>query len=124
MGLESVCLITFDCYGTLIDWEAGLLKGLRPLFAAASRVISDAELLELYGDIEAELEASPYLPYRDVMARTAQSMGQRLGATISADAGRAFAESLAEWEPFPDTVAALQSLSRMFTLGIISNVDD
>ena len=124
MSLESVRLITFDCYGTLIDWETGLLQALRPLFAAAGRAIPDVELLELYGEIEAELETAPYLPYRDVMARTAQAMGQRLGTTISADDGDAFADSLAGWEPFPDTVAALQSLSRKFTLGIISNVDD
>lgn len=124
MPLDSIRLITFDCYGTLIDWETGMLRALRPLFSRAERSISDAEILEQYGEAEAELELGPYLRYHDVLSQAAQRVGQRLGVEISDQEGREFADSLAQWDPFPDTVAALQALARKFRLGIISNIDD
>jgi 2-haloacid dehalogenase len=124
MDFSSFRLITFDCYGTLIDWETGILKGLRPLFARNGQPVPDAELLKNYGEIEAELEGGPYLRYRDVLARTAEQMGQRLGVKVSSQNAKGFAESLTQWEPFPDTVAALQKLAQNFQLGIISNIDD
>jgi 2-haloacid dehalogenase len=124
MGFESIRLITFDCYGTLIDWENGMLAGLRPLFSRDGREIPDTQLLELYGDIEAEIEAGPYLPYRQVLAQAAQEIGRRTGMDISAEQSRMFADSLTRWKPFMDTVAALQSMAKRFRLGIISNVDD
>jgi 2-haloacid dehalogenase len=124
MDFSSFRLITFDCYGTLIDWETGLLRALRPLFARNGGSVSDAELLKHYGEIEAELESGPYLQYRDVLARTAEQMGQVLGVKVSSQEARNFAGSLPQWEPFPDTVAALQTLGKTFQLGIISNTDD
>ena len=124
MGFESIRLITFDCYGTLIDWENGMLAGLRPLFSRDGREIPDTQLLELYGDIEAEIEAGPYLPYRQVLAQAALEIGRRTGTDISAEQSRMFADSLTRWKPFMDTVAALQSMAKRFRLGIISNVDD
>jgi 2-haloacid dehalogenase len=124
MSLESIRLITFDCYGTLIDWENGMLAALRPLFSRDGRRVSDLQILELYGEIEAELESGPYLPYRQVLAQAAREIGCRVGAEISAEEGSAFAESLTCWKPFIDTVPALQSLAGRFRLGIISNIDD
>jgi 2-haloacid dehalogenase len=124
MNFESIRLITFDCYGTLIDWENGMLAALRPMFSRDGQRTEDAQLLELYGEIEAELESGPYLPYRQVLAETAQQMGRQLGVQISARQGAEFAESLTGWKPFNDTVVALQSMARKFRLGIISNVDD
>ncbi len=102
MDFESVRLITFDCYGTLIDWETGMLAALRPLFSRNGHRIFDDRLLEEYGEVEAELEAGAYLPYRHVLSRTVEEMGRRWGMDISADDGRRFAESLTRWEPFPD----------------------
>ncbi len=124
MSFDSIRLITFDCYGTLIDWETGMLAAMRPLFSRNGRRRSDLQLLEQYGEVEAELEAGPYIPYREVLSRTLQEVGSRLGVKISADDGRQFAESLPRWEPFPDTVVSLQSLEKRFRLGVISNVDD
>jgi 2-haloacid dehalogenase len=124
MGFESIRLITFDCYGTLIDWENGMLAALRPLFSRDGRRIPDTQLLELYGDIEAEIEAGPYLPYRQVLAQAAKEIGRRTGMDVSAEQGRIFADSLTLWKPFMDTVFSLQALARKFRLGIISNVDD
>jgi len=124
MSFDSVRLITFDCYGTLIDWENGMLAALRPLFLPDGRKVADAQILELYGEIEAELESGPYLPYREILSRTAREIGRRLNTDISAEEARAFASSLTRWKPFMDTVAALQSMATRFQLGIISNVDD
>lgn len=124
MSFESIRLITFDCYGTLIDWENGMLAALRPLLSRDGRRVSDLQILELYGEIEAELEAGPYLPYRQVLAQAARELGRRVGTEVSAEEGSAFAESLTRWEPFIDTLPALQSLAKRFRLGIISNVDD
>jgi 2-haloacid dehalogenase len=124
MSFDSVRLITFDCYGTLIDWESGMLAALRPLFSRDGRKVPDAQLLELYGEIEAELESGSYLPYREILSRTAQKMGQRLNIQVSMEEARTFASSLTGWKPFMDTVAALQSMATRFWLGIISNVDN
>ncbi len=124
MAFESIRLITFDCYGTLIDWENGLLAALRPLLSRDGRKIPDLQILDLYGEIEAELESGPYLPYRQVLAQSAREIGRRVGKEIAAEEGNAFAASLTRWKPFVDTVPALQSLASRFRLGIISNVDD
>jgi 2-haloacid dehalogenase len=124
MGFESIRLITFDCYGTLIDWENGMLAALRPLFSRDGHSVPDTRLLEMYGEIEAELESGPYLAYRQVLAKTAQEIGRQMSIVVSPEQGAAFADSLTLWKPFMDTVPALQSLAKRFRLGIISNVDD
>jgi 2-haloacid dehalogenase len=124
MGFASIRLITFDCYGTLIDWENGMLAALRPLFSRDGRSVSDQQLLEQYGEIEAEVESGPYLAYRQVLSRTVQEMGQLLGMAISAKQGADFAETLVQWKPFADTVHALRAMKSKFRLGIISNIDD
>lgn len=124
MPFESIRLITFDCYGTLVDWESGMLAALHPLFSRDGHKVGDGQILELYGEIEAEFESGPYLLYREILSRTAQDIGRRLGVKVSAEEGSAFAESLTRWKSFNDTVPALQSLSRRFRLGIISNIDD
>ena len=123
MSFESIRLITFDCYGTLIDWESGILGALRPMFSQDGQT-PDARLLELYGDVEVELESGPYLHYRQVLSQAVQEIGRRLNTAISEQQGEAFAQSITRWKPFPDTVPALQSLAKKFRLAIISNVDD
>ena len=124
MSFDSIRLITFDCYGTLVDWENGMLAALRPLFSRDGRKAPDAQILELYGEIEAEIESGPYLPYREILLRTAQEIGRRLHTAVSMGEAQTFANSLTRWKPFMDTVAALQSVAKRFRLGIISNVDD
>jgi 2-haloacid dehalogenase len=124
MDVTGIRLITFDCYGTLIDWETGMLTTLRQLFSRTIAAAGEARLLELYGEAEAEIEAGPYQRYRNVLSQTVQLMGSRLGVQVTPGEGEQFANSLTNWEPFPDTDAALQALGSRFKLGIISNVDD
>ncbi|HEY6967655.1 MAG TPA: haloacid dehalogenase type II [Candidatus Angelobacter sp.] len=123
MDFSSIRLITFDCYGTLIDWETGILASLRALLHNLPP-IEDDKLLNLYGEIEAQLESGPYMAYRAILGRAAQEIARRLSISINAADAQRFAESLRLWKPFPDTVEALQLLAKKYKLAIISNVDD
>jgi 2-haloacid dehalogenase len=116
--------LTFDCYGTLIDWETGILAALRPIMAAHSVTISDNDLLELYGELEAEAESGEYKTYRQILESVVRAFGQRLGFSPSGAEAQALPQSLACWLPFPDTVEALRKLHTRYKLAIISNVDD
>src|SRR3954471_14769008 len=107
--------LTFDCYGTLIDWERGIL--------AALQIDADPdEVLAAYGELESELEAGEYLRYREVVARCYDGLAERYG--LPPDGRDAFAEAVGEWPPFPDSPAALARLKERFKLGVITNCDD
>jgi len=115
--------ITFDCYGTLIDWETGLLGTLRPFLNSHGQKLTDAQILEIYGELEPAAQ-NPYRRYREVLAEVMRGFGKRLGFAVTNDEAATLAESLKNWQPFPDTVAALEKLKSKFKLGIISNIDD
>jgi len=117
-------VLTFDCYGTLIDWESGILAALGPLLAAHGKSLADDKLLELFGGLEAEAEAGEYQSYRKVLEGVARGVGRRLGFEASEQEARSLPESLKNWPPFPDTVAALRKLKSRFKLAIVSNTDD
>ena len=116
--------ISFDCYGTLIDWETGLLKALAPILHKHGVQVSDAELLQLYGDFEAEAESGAYRSYRDVLRDVVRRLAQRLGFEASTAEQDSLPNSIASWEPFPDTVRALKELHSRYKLAILSNIDD
>ena len=116
--------LTFDCYGTLIDWESGIFSALRPILAAHGKSVDDACLLELYGELEAHAEEGPFRSYRDVLRSVVRGFGQKLGFTPTEAEERSLPESLKNWKPWPDTVAALRQLNVRYRLAIISNVDD
>jgi 2-haloacid dehalogenase len=117
-------VITFDCYGTLINWETGILGALRPILMAHGASIDDAEILRLYSELEAEAESSRYQPYREILREVVRGFGVRLGFRASEEEQQSLPNSLADWKPFPDTVAALRQLKTRFKLGILSNIDD
>ena len=117
-------IITFDCYGTLIDWEAGILGALRPIFSRHGCKVEDSEALRIYGELEVAAETGTYRSYRDVLREVVSGFGQRLGFSPSDSEQNSLAESLKNWQPFPDTVAALRQIKEKMLLGIISNVDD
>ena len=116
--------LTFDCYGTLIDWERGILAALRPVLTEHGLSVSDDAILELYGELEAAAEAGPYQPYRAVLATVMNGVGARFGFTPTAAERETLAASVGDWPTFPDTVEALQALARHFQLIILSNIDD
>lgn len=117
-------VITFDCYGTLIDWETGILGALRPILIAHGASIDDAEILRLYGELEAEAESSHFQPYREILREVVHGFGVRLGFRTTEAEQQSLPTSLTNWKAFPDTVAALRKLKTKFKLGIISNIDD
>lgn len=116
--------LTFDCFGTLVDWESGILDALLPV-ARRHGVEADPErLLRLYADAESELEAGPYLPYKEVLARVMERVGGALGFEPDAEERGRLARTLPTWPLFPDTVTSLATLARRYRLAIVSNVDD
>lgn len=117
-------VLTFDCYGTLIDWEQGIIAALQPMLARHGVVRDDEHLLELFGELEAAAEHGPYQSYRAILTTVAHGLGRRLGIDLSASETAAFASSVGDWPAFADSPTALASLGRRFKLAIISNVDD
>ncbi len=114
-------LITFDCYGTLIDWYGGLGATLIRLAGP------DADLRQLcdrYVDLEKELEAGPYLPYREVMARTLASLADESAFPLEENDRDALGQALPHWQPYPEVPAVLARLQARIPLGILSNIDD
>ena len=116
--------LTFDCYGTLIDWEAGILAGLRGVLGPHGVAATDDELLEAYARAEADLEAGPYRRYRDVLGEGLWRVARGHGVEPTADEMKAFGGSVGEWPAFPDSPAALANLATRFRLGVITNCDD
>ena len=119
-------ILTFDCYGTLINWEEGILGCLHRILAAhrTSEDADDATILKLYGDFEASAEQAEYRPYRDVLQSVVRQFGERFGFVPTNEEVRSLPESLRNWKPWPDTVLALKMLHTRFRLVVISNVDD
>ncbi|MSP61967.1 MAG: haloacid dehalogenase type II [Myxococcales bacterium] len=121
--LTQIAAITFDCYGTLIDWEAGIRAYVAPHLQRASRgtVTIDAWFAR-WEEIQFSL-LTPWRPYRDVLAESFDRTMRAFELEVFADGGPGLVHSLAEWRPFPDTVPALRRLGRGRRLGIISNID-
>ena len=117
--------LTFDCYGTLIDWEAGILAGLRPLLAARGVTKpTDDELLEKYAKSESALESGPYLRYREILGRCLREVAADYAVAPDLADVAAFSDSVGKWPAFPDSVGALRRLHERFRLGVITNCDD
>ena len=122
VDLGAFDALTFDCYGTLIDWEAGLLAALREALPAADGVGDDA-LLESYAGYEAEAERPPYRSYRSVLATGLRGVTADLGLEVADDAVARFSESVRDWPAFPDSAEALARLHERYRLGVITNCD-
>jgi 2-haloacid dehalogenase len=116
--------ITFDCYGTLIDWETGLIGYIQPLLKAHDAHAVANFLLDFYGRTESKLQAGPYRSYRQILEGVLAALGERLGFHPSAEALAGFPDSIGDWLPFPDTIASLKTLGPRFQLAVVSNVDD
>lgn len=115
MDFSGFDALTFDCYGTLVDWEHGILAALPP-------ELDGERVLEVYAELESELEAGEYLRYREVVACCYDGLAERFG--LPPDGRAAFADSVGDWPPFPDSPDALARLQERFKLGVITNCDD
>ena len=116
--------LTFDCYGTLIDWETGLREAFAPVLAAHGVAVESDELLERYARHEAAAEAGPYQRYRDVLAIGLRGVAAELGFAPTEAEGAAFGGSVVDWPAFADSATALARLATRYRLGVLTNCDD
>ena len=128
MEADKYEVLSFDCYGTLVDWESGIISGLRPVLGSHGVEATDDEILDLHARTEHGLQATSkkgaYLKYRDVLGEEVREAGRRWGFDPSPSEVQALPDSVRYWLPFPDTVNALRALKGRYRLAIISNIDD
>jgi 2-haloacid dehalogenase len=123
LDLGTIDAVTFDCYGTLIDWEAGLREYVAPILSRSSRPEVTVEAwIERWERIQFQM-LTPYRSYREILARSYDATMQHFGIEAFVDAGPGLARSVAEWRPFPDTTRALRRIARRRRIAIVSNID-
>jgi 2-haloacid dehalogenase len=124
MSPGEVEILTFDCYGTLVDWEQGLADGLETILRPHGVEATRERLLARFAHYEERAEAGEYITYRELLATVADSIAAEDGVTLSSRERGHLADSLPEWPVFTDTVPALEKLAGRYRLGILSNIDD
>jgi 2-haloacid dehalogenase len=124
MRLADFDALTFDCYGTLIDWESGIVTALQPLLARAAPPLTRDAVLESFARHETRLEkAHPRMLYRELLTHVHDALADDWGVATSATESRRFGQSVGDWPAFDDTEAALRYLQLHYRLVILSNVD-
>jgi 2-haloacid dehalogenase len=124
LDLASKTYLTFDVYGTLIDWETGIIQSYQPILQTHQVSIDVEKLLEQFAFHEAEVEASSYKRYSEVLSTVLQRLGQELGFTPSSEELQKVSRSVEHWPAFPDSAKALAQLKKHYKLVVMSNVDD
>ncbi|MCU0541672.1 MAG: haloacid dehalogenase type II [Oscillatoriaceae cyanobacterium Prado104] len=123
-------VVSFDCYGTLVDWESSILPVLKKLLSNREIDFSDERTLEMFAEFESELEKehNEYIKYREILQQVVQKIGHKFSfeptETESGTEINCLVESIEHWHPFPDTVKALSALKRKYKLAVISNIDN
>lgn len=121
---DGVAALSFDCYGTLIDWEQGIAAALGVWAERYRLEASPDDLVTLFGQIETNVQTrSPAMLYPQVLAECLREIGGRLDTKVDADDARRFGASVGDWLAFADSPAALSRLATRFQLIILSNVD-
>ena len=123
MRLTDFSVLSFDCYGTLIDWESGILVALQPLLARVGGIYPRVALETFARHETAQQAETPALLYPDLLTQVHRRLAREWGAPMSEDDHRRFGASVPNWPPFPDSAAALQYLKHHYRLVILSNVD-
>lgn len=125
MKLSHFKALTFDCYGTLIDWESGMIAGLKPLTAKVKRPLSRDEILEAHARHESSQQhETPAKRYSELLAVVYKRLAEEWGVPQSWDECLAYGNSIKDWPAFPDSPAALAYLKQHYKLVILSNVDN
>jgi 2-haloalkanoic acid dehalogenase type II len=117
-------ILTFDCYGTLIDWSRGILEAFQREAERGGTPFDAERILEAHARVERQLQAERYRPYREVLAIVAERVAHALGWPMAPERGRFLPDSVGRWPPFADTNPALRRLRSRYRLGILSNIDD
>ena len=117
--------LSFDCYGTLVDWETGISTAVAEVLESHGIRKSGAEILALFADLEPKVQGSPaYLTYRRVLRDVMALIGAELGFHCTEAELGCLADTLPDWPIFPEVVGALNELKTRYKLAVISNVDD
>ena len=124
LDLSNYDWISFDCYGTLIDWESGILGYLRPLLLREGCILTDEQVLTLYSEFEPREQSGEYRSYREVLTSVVQDFAREVNFDVTESETGGLADTIQMWQPFHDTVPALRLLRQRFRLAILSNVDD
>ena len=124
LSFQHATALTFDCYGTLIDWEAGILQAIHSVVEPRGIHLSDDDLLARFAAVESPIQQGTFKNYRTVLDLSMETLCRDLGFEPRDGETTAISDRLPSWQPFPDTVAALERLATRFQLGVISNVDD
>ena len=125
IDFDDIEWVSFDCYGTLIDWETGISASIGEVTADRGIAKSRAEILALYAEFEPRAQDSEsFLNYRCVLRRVMLSVGNELGFRCNESELDCLSESLPNWPVFPEVKDALQTLKKHYKLAVISNVDD
>ncbi len=123
--LSDYKVLTFDCYGTLIDWESGIIEALTPLTRRLDRTPGRDAILEAHGRHEfSQQNWTPARPYSALLATVYKRLAEEWGASVSAAEAEAYGASIGDWPAFPDSAEALAELRRSARLVILSNVDN
>lgn len=118
-------VITFDCYGTLVDWEGGISSAIAEAARLVGVDIGTGQIMEAYLEVEPTIQAAEYRPYREILAEAASKTAKLLGWAVAAEEAGFLAASLTDWKPFTDTNHALERLKAAgYRLGILSNIDN
>jgi 2-haloalkanoic acid dehalogenase type II len=123
--LREIRAVTFDCYGTLVDWEAGIAAYVAPHLqraARAGKTVTPAEWLAAWEPIQFAL-LTPWRPYHEVLVESFERTMRALELECFADGGPGLARGVGDWPPFPDTVPALRRIARRRSVAIVSNID-
>ena len=125
MKLTEFKVLTFDVYGTLIDWESGMIEGLKPLTDKVDRALSRNDILEAHARHESSQQLqTPYKRYQDLLPIVYRRLAEEWGLQVSWDECLAYGQSIKNWPAFPDSAAALQYLKQHFKLVVLSNIDN
>jgi 2-haloalkanoic acid dehalogenase type II len=125
MKLTDFKVLTFDCYGTLVDWESGMVEALKPLVAKAGRKLSRDEVLEAHARHESSQQVTtPAKRYSELLAVVHKRLAEEWRIAVTWDECVAYGRSIKDWPAFPDSVEALKYLKQHFKLVILSNVDN
>lgn len=125
MKLTDFKALTFDCYGTLIDWESGMIEGLRPLTSRVGRELARNEILEAHARHESSQQLwTPAKRYQDLLPIVYKRLAEEWGVAVTQAECTAYGQSVKNWPAFADSMGALQYLKKHYKLVILSNVDN
>lgn len=124
MDFKQFKILTFDCYGTLIDWKSSVLGIIQPVLLDYSIEMPDTGLFNLFLEADRDTISKDYITYREVLIRIMENIGKNLNLNLQQKDKECLVDRFGDWYPFPDSHNALIALQEKFKLAVISNVDD